>query len=61
MTIASWPSFDQRLWQRNYYEQNIRDDESLNRIRQCILDNPRRWAFDRESPEASASEAGDTW
>ena len=58
---ASWPSFDQRLWQRNYYEHIIRDDESLNRIRQYILDNPRRWAFDRENPEASASEAGDAW
>src|SRR5215510_13334345 len=27
-------------WQRNYYEHVVRSDESLNRIRQHILDNP---------------------
>jgi len=39
-----------RVWQRNYYEHIIRNDESLNRIRQYILDNPTRWALDRENP-----------
>jgi putative transposase len=46
-------------WQRNYYEHIIRNDESLNRIRQYILDNPTRWVFDRENPEATAPEARD--
>lgn len=32
------------VWQRNYYEHIIRDTESLHRIRQYIIDNPRRWA-----------------
>ena len=27
-------------WQRNYYEHIIRNDESLNRIRHYIQDNP---------------------
>jgi hypothetical protein len=31
------------IWQRNYYEHVIRDEESLNRIRQYIADNPIRW------------------
>ncbi len=44
------------LWQRNYYEHIIRDEESLNRIRQYILDNPRRWAYDRNNPAAVPSE-----
>ena len=44
------------LWQRNYYEHIVRDTESLNRIRQYILDNPAQWEFDRENPEASTSE-----
>jgi len=48
-------------WQRNYYEHIIRDDESLNRIRRYILDNPSRWAFDRENPEATVPEPGDPW
>ena len=34
---AGTPDF---AWQRNYYEHVIRDEESLNRIRQYILDNP---------------------
>jgi len=42
-------------WQRNYYEHVIRDDESLNRIRQYIFDNPGRWAFDRENPTATTT------
>ncbi len=36
------------VWQRNYYEHIIRDDESLNRIRRYIQDNPQRWAVDHE-------------
>lgn len=40
-------------WQRNYYEHIIRSEESLIRIRQYILDNPARWASDRENPLAS--------
>jgi REP element-mobilizing transposase RayT len=38
------------VWQRNYYEHIIRDDDDLSRIRQYILDNPSQWAFDRENP-----------
>jgi REP element-mobilizing transposase RayT len=45
-----WTSFRNRLWQRNYYEHVIRDDDSLDRIRQYILDNPRRWDEDRYNP-----------
>jgi hypothetical protein len=58
---ASWPSFNGRLWQRNYYEHIIRDEESLNGIRQYIVDNPARWAFDRENPAATAPEPEKAW
>lgn len=40
------------VWQRNYYEHIIRNEESLNKIRQYILENPKRWANDRENPAA---------
>lgn len=43
------------LWQRNYYEHVVRDDDSLNRIRQYIIDNPALWEFDEENPLASES------
>jgi len=49
------------FWQRNYYEHIIRDDESLNRIRQYILDNPMRWAMDRENPATVQPEPEDIW
>ncbi len=38
------------IWQRNYYEHIIRDENSLDRIREYILDNPLKWETDRENP-----------
>jgi putative transposase len=43
------------VWQRNYYEHVIRDDASLNLIRQYIMDNPSRWAEDEENPARELS------
>jgi putative transposase len=49
------------IWQRNYFEHIIRNDVSLNRIRQYILDNPVRWAYDRYNPRAIHPEPEDPW
>ena len=38
------------VWQRNYYEHIVRDDDDLNRIRSYIADNPARWDEDSENP-----------
>ena len=38
------------LWQRNYYEHVIRNEEELSRIREYILNNPLKWDLDRENP-----------
>ncbi|RJO62975.1 MAG: transposase [Dehalococcoidia bacterium] len=38
------------VWQRNYYEHVIRDDDDLNRIREYIENNPARWDEDEENP-----------
>lgn len=38
------------VWQRNYYERIIRNDEELNRIRQYVRDNPKNWDQDPENP-----------
>ncbi len=56
-----WPAFRRRLWQRNFYEHIIRNEASLNRIRQYILDNPARWTFDRENPLAVTPELEGIW
>lgn len=31
------------VWQRNYYERIIRDEEALQRVRRYIQNNPTRW------------------
>jgi putative transposase len=49
------------VWQRNYFEHVIRNETSLNRIRRYIVENPMRWAFDRENPEAVKPDTGDPW
>ena len=38
------------VWQRNYYERIVRDEEELNRVRQYIADNPSNWEHDPENP-----------
>ena len=38
------------VWQRNYWEHVIRGERALAAIRQYIVDNPARWAMDRENP-----------
>jgi REP element-mobilizing transposase RayT len=42
-----WKPFDGRLWQRNYYEQIVRDEISLQRVREYIVNNPRQWQQDK--------------
>lgn len=51
LTQKDWSPLSNRLWQRNYYEHVIRNENELNRIREYILYNPLQWQFDRENPE----------
>jgi putative transposase len=39
-----------RIWQRNYYEHVIRNNDDLDRIRRYIRTNPAQWALDRDNP-----------
>ena len=38
------------VWQRNYYEHIVRDEASLNQIRNYIINNPLSWTEDRLHP-----------
>lgn len=38
------------FWQRSFYEHIIRDEVSLNKIREYILSNPASWSTDKENP-----------
>lgn len=46
----NWPAFDRRVWQRNYYEHIIRNEEEHHRICEYILANPLQWDTDQENP-----------
>jgi REP element-mobilizing transposase RayT len=39
------------VWQRNYYEHIIRDENELNCIREYVMSNPVQWQYDREIPD----------
>jgi len=41
-----WQPFPGKLWQRNYWERIIRDENELNRIREYIINNPLNWHDD---------------
>ena len=40
-----------KLWQRNYYEHIIRDENELEQIRTYIVNNPIKWNEDNDNPE----------
>ena len=48
-----WATFPGKLWQRNYHEHVIRNEEELHSLRQYIIDNPLQWALDQENPALS--------
>lgn len=42
-----------KIWQRNYYEHIIRDNQALENITRYIEANPARWEEDSENPNPS--------
>ncbi len=43
----NWSSFDQKLWQRNYYEHIIRNEGEWHKVREYITSNPMKWETDQ--------------
>jgi REP element-mobilizing transposase RayT len=39
------------VWQRNYFERVVRNDQELNAIRQYVVLNPEMWNEDCENPQ----------
>jgi len=42
-----WKPFNRKLWQRNYWEHIIRDEQSYERIAEYIINNPKDWVNDK--------------
>jgi len=41
-----FPPFDKRIWQRNYHEHIIRNEQSFLEIQEYIINNPKKWKED---------------
>lgn len=44
-----WPRFDRHLWQPNYYDHIVRNDDDLETRRRYIEGNPARWEAKRRN------------
>ncbi len=42
-----WQRFNKKLWQRNYWEHIIRDENEYMRISEYIINNPAKWEYDK--------------
>jgi len=42
----NWQIFDKKLWQRNYHEHIIRNEQSYIKISEYIINNPANWDND---------------
>lgn len=51
-----WQLFDGKLWQRNYHEHIIRNEQSYQNISQYIIDNPLKWNEDKFNPDKKGKE-----
>jgi len=49
------------VWQRNYYEHIVRNEDELGRIREYIRLNPLKWELDRENPNRTGRNPEEDW
>jgi REP element-mobilizing transposase RayT len=38
------------VWQRNYYEHVVRNDDGMKRVREYVISNPAKWDNDENNP-----------
>jgi REP element-mobilizing transposase RayT len=53
-SVTKWcksNGYQSKLWQRNYFEHIVRNEEDLFRIREYIQNNPLQWELDEENPK----------
>jgi putative transposase len=49
---------DAKLWQRGFHDHVVRDEGSIDRLREYIANNPLKWHLDRENPANILPAAG---
>ena len=53
--LDHWKSFPKHLWQRNYWEHVIRNEDALHAVRRYIAQNPDCRELDYYNPNADRS------
>jgi putative transposase len=53
--------YDDFRWQSRFYDHIIRNDESLQKIREYIQINPKMWERDRNLPDGGADNVRNLW
>lgn len=53
-----WLPLEKRLWQRDYYDRVIRDEEELNDLREYVRYNALKWPEDTENPDTQSGSVG---
>ena len=48
--------FNQKIWQRNYWEHIIRNEQEHHRIAQYICNNPLKWEMDKLNHDCSGNQ-----
>ena len=51
-----WRPFAAKLWQRNYWEHIVRNEQEMNRIQEYIQNNPAQWEMDKLNPDYAETE-----
>ena len=54
----TYPQSSRTIWQRNYHDRIIRDDDELEAIRRYIRQNPQAWNRDRHNPNRVVTQDG---
>jgi REP element-mobilizing transposase RayT len=58
---SCWERFDRKLWQRNFHDRVIRNEQEFDRIKEYIQTNPSRWDKDWENVERTEIDEFDKW
>lgn len=52
---SGWTPYAGRLWQRNYYERVLRDEDELHHAREYVARNPGEWLSDAHNPNTDTT------
>ena len=58
---ASHKHASEAIWETSYHDHIIRNEDSLQKIRTYIINNPLKWELDRYNPHRKENNESDDW